>query len=108
VQIALAFAIVLLPAHERLHILRTDDLDLMAERFELPRPAKRASASFDHDHASVNLCKDFEKLVTHDPALQNHIAALIDAVQLKYVIGDIDTERLDGHCSSPSFGRLSA
>jgi hypothetical protein len=74
----------------------------MAESFELTRPAESAGAGFDNDRATANLCKDFEELVTHDPALQNHIAVPVHAVKLEYILGDIDAEGLNGHPGSPS------
>jgi hypothetical protein len=88
--------------------LWADDLHRVAERLKLARPAERAGAGFDHDRATLDLRDNVEKLIAHHPPLQHDAAMMIDPVKLKHVLGDIDTERLDGHCSSPSCCRLSA
>jgi hypothetical protein len=101
-------AVVLLSAHERLHVLRADDLHPVPERLELALPVECARAGFDDDRASVDLREDREELVAHHPALQDDAAVAVHAVELEHVLGDIDAEDLDGHYSSPSCRRLSA
>ena len=95
-------AIILLPAHERLHVLRADDLHLMPEGLELACPIKDSRAGFDNHRTPVDLCKDLQKLITHDPALESNVAIAVDAVKLKHALGDIDAEGLDSHRYYPS------
>jgi hypothetical protein len=95
-------AIILLSAYERLHVLWADDLHPMPERFKLARPVKGSRTCFDNHRTPVDLCQDLQKLIAHDPALENDAAIAVDAVELEYVLGDIDAEGLDRHCSSPS------
>lgn len=61
-----------LPPHERLHILRADDLHCVPECFELPRPTEGAGAGFNHDRAALHLRDDSQKLIVHDTTLQQH------------------------------------
>jgi len=49
-------AVVLLPAHKGLNILRADDLHPVAKCLKLTSPAERARAGFDHDRAALDLC----------------------------------------------------
>lgn len=94
-------AVVLLASDEWLHILRADDLHLMAERLELSRPAEGAGAGFNHNGAAINLCDDDKQLIAHDPAFENDTAIAVHAMELEDVFGDVDTEDVDGHGCSP-------
>ena len=101
-------AVVLLPTHERLHILRADDLHVMPERLELPSPVECACAGLKHNCALVDLRSHFKKLIAHHFALQNDATVAVHAMELENVLGDINAEGLDGHRSSPSVaGSLS-
>ena len=73
-------AIVLLATEERLHILWADDLHLMPKFLELTRPAERPGASFDNGRTPIDLSKNGEQLITHDPPLQDDTTAPIDAM----------------------------
>jgi transposase len=42
----------------------------------------------DNHRTPVDLCKDLQKLIAHDPALENDAAIAVDAVELKYVLGE--------------------
>ncbi len=74
----------------------------MLERLELARPVKSSRAGLDDHRTPVDLCQDLQKLIAHDPALENDAAIAVDAVELEDVLGDIDAEDLDSHRSSPS------
>ncbi len=100
-------AVVLLSTHERLHVLRADDLHLVPERLELALPIKCARAGFYDDHASVDLREDREELIARHPALQNNPAVAVHAMELEHVLGEIDAEGLDGHRHSPLSQALS-
>src|ERR1700759_3952106 len=63
-------AVVLLPAHEGLHILRADDFYLMAERLELPCPAEGSGAGLNHNRASINLRDNLQKFLRGRADLQ--------------------------------------
>ena len=94
-------AVVLLPPHERLDILRADQLDLMPERLELARPIECARAGFDDHRARSDLRHGRQKLIPHHPALQDDAAVAVDAVELEHVLCDIHAEGLDRHLGSP-------
>ena len=95
-------AVVLLPAHERFHILRADDLHLVAKGFKLARPAEGARAGLDRDRTRFDAGKHSQQLIAHDPAFENRIAFAIRAMELKYVLRQVDTEDIYGHRFSPS------
>ena len=101
-------AVILLPTHERLHILRADQLHFVSERFEFACPVECSRAGFEDDRAPINLREDLDELIAHHSALQHDVAAAVYAVELEYVLCDIDAEDLDSHCSSPSGCGLSA
>ena len=52
-------AVVLLSPHKGLHILRTDQLDLMPERLKLASPIECARAGFEDDRAPIDLGDHF-------------------------------------------------
>ena len=93
-------AVVLLPPHKGLHILRADYFDLMPKRLELPRPEKRSRAGFQNDRAPIDLSYRQKKSITHHPAPQNDATVAINAMELEHVLGDIR--------GSPSRFRLAA
>src|SRR4029078_9202389 len=62
-------AVVLLPAHKGLNILRADDLHPVAKCLKLTSPAERARAGFDPNRAALDLCNNTEKRVAHRPPL---------------------------------------
>lgn len=92
-------AVVLLRANERFHILRANQLDLMPQRLELARPIECARASFDNDHAAIDLPDHSQQFVAHHAALENNPPIAVDAVKLKHVLGDVHAESLDRHLS---------
>ena len=100
-------AVVLLSPHKGLHILRTDQLDLMPERFELASPIECAGASFEDDRARINLGDRFRKLVAHHSALQHDATVPVDAMKLEHILGDVHAEGLNRHLGSPSNCGLS-
>ncbi len=79
-------AVVLLSADEWLHILRADDLHLMTQFLALARPIEGARTGFDDHCARIDLCEGCEKLITHHPALQDDVAAAIDAMTVASLI----------------------
>jgi hypothetical protein len=68
----------------------------MAEFLELARPTEGPCASFDGDCARSETAKDAEKLVTHNPSLEDRLALPIGSVQLKNVLRNINPEDIDG------------
>jgi hypothetical protein len=100
-------AVVLLSAHKRLHVLRADDFYLVPERFEFPCPVKRARACFHDNDTGRNPGHDIKQLIAHHAPFQNSATIPIDAVQLENLLGDIDTNHMDGHWASPSQQALS-
>jgi hypothetical protein len=103
-------AVVLLTAHKGLNILRTDDLDPLAKRLELPRPAEGSRTGFNNDGAGLNLSENFEKQIAHHPAFQHHTTTAIHTVKLEHVLSDIKAEDFDSHRRFPSYNycRLKA
>ena len=51
-------AVILLPAHKWLYILRTNDFDRVAKFFEFSRPVKSSGTSLDNDGPSFDLRYD--------------------------------------------------
>jgi hypothetical protein len=100
--------IVLLPSHERLHILRTDDLHLVPELLKFTSPVECSGTCLDNNRASLDLSDHFQKLIAHDPPFEYDPATAVHTVKLEYIFGDIDAENLNAHCSSPCCCRLSA
>lgn len=101
-------AVVLLPPHKGLHILRADQLDLMPQRLELPRPVERARARFQDNRAAIDPGYHRKKFIAHHPAFQNDTTVAINAMKFEHVLGDVHAESFDRHRSSPSRFRLSA
>src|SRR5271155_581333 len=60
-------AVVLLPADEWLHILRSHDLHRVTELLELPLPKERTGGGFDADEARRQFAKDLEQLLPANP-----------------------------------------
>lgn len=77
--------------------MRAYDLHPVAELLELPLPVEGAGAGLDGDGAGLNPGDDVEQLVAHHAALQHQAPVAVDAVELEDGLGDIDTQRLDGH-----------
>src|ERR1700730_8707660 len=73
-------AVVLLPTHERLDVLRADDLHLMSERFELALPVEGAGARFDSNGATADLCQNVAQLIAHHASLQHYSSLPVYAV----------------------------
>ena len=79
-QIASAYGIVLLPAYERLHILRGHDLHRVAELLELPLPIECAGRGFNADEARLQLAKDPQQLIAAEPTYQYRASLAVDAM----------------------------
>src|ERR1019366_2306818 len=75
--------VVLLPAHEWLHVLRGHDLHRMTELLELPLPIECAGGSFDADEARLQFAKDPQQLFAADPTYQHRTSLTVDTVQLE-------------------------
>jgi hypothetical protein len=75
-------AVVLLPPHKGLHILRADDLHLVPERFELAHPPEGACAGFDDDGAGIDLSENLEQLAAHHPTLEDRPTIAVHAMQV--------------------------
>lgn len=79
-------AIVLLPPHKGLHILRADYFDLMPKRFELPRPVERARARFQDDRTAIDPRHRRKKFVAHHPASQNDMTIATDEMDKRFFV----------------------
>lgn len=68
---------------------RGDDLHPVAECFKLACP-EGVRASLNREGAALDLCEDHQKLIAHDPALQDDVAARVNTMQLEHGLGDVD------------------
>jgi hypothetical protein len=57
----------------------SNHLERLTQFLALARPIEGARTGFDDHCARIDLCEDCEKLITHHPALQDDVAAAIDA-----------------------------
>jgi len=71
--------VILLPFYERFYVLRRNDLDLMAKRFEPTLPEECAGAGLDTDTAGRQRADDVQEALTPDAPLQHAIASRIGA-----------------------------
>lgn len=81
-----------LAAHPvRRHELRCHQLDGVAEAAELPCPVVGAGAGFHADQAGRQVGNHFQQLAAcHLGFDENSLAALVNAMQSEYILGEID------------------
>jgi len=89
--------VVLLPAHEWLHVLRGHDLHGVTELLELPLPIECAGGSFDADQARLQFADDLHQLIAAQPPRQYRASLSVDAVELENILRQVDTEYLNLH-----------
>lgn len=87
----------LVPLHIRLGVLRRDQPDVVAERYQLTGPVMRARARFHADEACRQALEECEQFAPSDAALQNGSSLRIDTVDLEDRLGEIETDGSDGH-----------
>lgn len=87
-------AIVLLPSYKWLHKLPADYFHSMDNCLEFPYPAESARAGLDCNRTALQLSDYLEKLVSHDPPLDDEATATVYAMKLEHVLGDIDAENV--------------
>jgi hypothetical protein len=92
---------------EGLHVLRGDDPNLVPCRLELPLPVEGARASLDGDGARRKCFHLDHQSVPSYAALQDNPTIGVFAMQLKYVLRQIDSEECYFHDPSPVVEAIS-
>ena len=87
--------IVLMPLHVGLHVGRRHQANGVAKRLELARPMMRRGAGFDTDKAWRQLLEERQDIAPLQLAANDHLAAGINAVNLEYRLGDVETDCRD-------------
>ena len=72
----------------------------MTETLQLARPVVGATARFHANQARRQIHEELSHLVTPDLLLDDRLAKLIDAVQLKHILSQIDA-----YCCNLYIGR---
>jgi hypothetical protein len=87
----------LVALHIGLHVPRWHQPNVVAELPELARPVMRPRARFHPNQAWRQLGEGGEHLAAPQLLLQHHLALGTDAVRLKHVLGEIQTDRANLH-----------
>src|SRR6476660_3619264 len=87
----------LVALHIGLHVPRWHQPNVVAELPELARPVMRPRARFHPDQAWRQLGEGGEHLAAPQLLLQHHLPLGTDAVRLKHVLGEIQTDRANLH-----------
>src|SRR5215471_3039880 len=70
-------AIVLLPPHKWLHVLRADNLHLVSQCLEPSGPVEGSGAGLDRDRAGWDYSHGADQLLAHDASLQHGTALAV-------------------------------
>ena len=89
--------IVLVALDVGLHILRRHQTNLMPELRQLARPIMRRGASLHADQARRQSFEERYHLAAAKLLSDDDLLGRVDAVNLKHVLGDIQTDRGDLH-----------
>jgi hypothetical protein len=84
--------VVLLPLHKRLYIGGRDQPNLMAKLGELTGPVMRSTACLQRYRATRLRCEETKQLSPADPLAKYRSTPLIRSVNVKDVLGDIQTD----------------
>ena len=79
----------------------------MAELLELPLPIECAGRRFDAEEARLEFAENSQQLFAPNPAYKQRRAFAVNAVELKNILGQVDTEYVDFDSCSPSQSRCS-
>ena len=85
--------IILLPLHERLHIGRGDQPNIMANPHQFARPVVCAAASLQRHQASGLILKEPQHLPARYPAAEQLLTSRVCAMRLKHILCDIQAYR---------------
>ena len=85
--------VVLLPPDIGLDILRRHQPDLVPECRELARPVMRRGAGLHADQTAPQPGEERHHLPTPQRLAQHHLACCIHCVDLKHLLGQIETDR---------------
>src|SRR6478672_4609802 len=92
-----------------LHIARRHQSHCVTKRLKLPAPMMCGRTSLNADHAGRQTREKLQQLRTADPLADRHLAIAIHAVNLKYRLRYIETNRANlAHGRLPSSGSLNA
>src|SRR5215475_8302781 len=84
--------IVLLPLHERLYIGRRDQPNFMAKLGQLTSPVMGSTTCLQRYSATRLCCEEIQQLSSADPLAEHRSTPLIRSVNVKNVLGDIQTD----------------
>jgi hypothetical protein len=85
--------IVLLTLDERLHISRRNQPHLVPQSLELTAPVMRAAARLQRHNAARLPGEERQHARPADPPAELHAPALVDAMHMKNMLGDIQSDR---------------
>jgi len=94
--------VILVRLDVRFHELRGHQLYGMPERFQLPRPMRRAAARLHADQAGRPVSEERRHLLALERLPEHGLASFIHAMCLEHVLCQIDT-----NCRNLHLGRLS-
>src|SRR5215469_12601074 len=97
-------SIVLVPLHIRLHVSWRHQLDLMAKRRQLARPMMRRRACLHADKARLEAFEHLHKPLAANLSAEHRSALAVDAMNLKDVLRDVQTDGANLHGAAPLRG----
>lgn len=77
-------------------------LDHMPECNQLARPMVRRRAGLHADEARLHIAKQRDKLIAPNFSTEHRVSSIVDAVNLRDVLGDIQSNRDNLHADGPS------
>ncbi len=87
--------IVILPADVGLDVRRRDEPNLMAELRQQPRPMVRACTGLQADETRLEASKEAGDVLAPQPLRHNHASGAVGAMDMKNVLGEIETNSAD-------------
>ncbi len=85
-----------------LYELRADQPSFVAESHQLARPVMRTGAGFHSNQTGRHIGKETANLLPSQGLSDHRIVSIINAVNLKYILRQIDPDSRYFHVSSPS------
>jgi hypothetical protein len=95
--------IIFVPLYVGFHKLRADALDGVAELRQLTGPVMGATRGLQANEAGGQPSEKGQHLVPHEPLFEDDFAVHVHAVELKEVLGRIDTQRSNLLHGGPSY-----
>ena len=94
-------SVVLRPLDVGLHVARRHQTNGVAELRDFTRPMMTGCAGLHADQATGNLAKEVQDLLASQLTGDDNLARTINAVNLEYVLGEINADGVNLHVDDP-------